>query len=992
MFSNKDENYNILIGAYKKIKSYYYYNKNFLFMKKKIAEFESDDDSMEKSIQLLSDILFDSSKYEEKIASWIDQIDYYVLPKSFGDEKNVSSKFVTNAMQTNKYVNKVNFFINMPFELHLLETIWTLLVGKIVFDNNIVDRCCFGNCIDNYVVFSKESELLKSINFQKNRLFKIYFGQYCNWKNKAIETIDKNKKDKSMVMLSIDIKSFYYSVRWRFDLLDSILGDERIKEFSNLTKIIEMIYKKYTSIIGEIRILEQKSEKCEYVLPIGLFSSMLLANVYLSGFDKEMLSNENINYYGRYVDDMLFVIDVSKTGFECDEFLLDKLITQDNKILKNVDDNIYCIYNHNELLLQKDKLKVIFFECGKSNSLINQLRKTKIIPSQMNIVPDNDLKMTDFEEAAFIIQNFTTETKIRDFGQLEINRFKLGSHMSELVRNSRYKTKQLSKEDKINRQNEKDNIISFFKGSNALEYSSNWINALYFLMLTSSSAYRNEWKQFEGNVRMAIKELRIVQPEAIKKGKTNTLKSKMKKQLLEQFNICIASALALNLNFYKKESLEAKSLARKLRAANLYNHYLVTYPLINFADSLNEELDLTDIMIEQLSQLSFSIINSRKMKYTPRFINIDELFQFAFLESISHDNIWHLTEPRVQFIREVFYKINNIDTNFAKPLQIEIKNKNVFEDYYMQEICLEGQRYDLGKIRIAVANVKLEVDDCCMGLKSKEILRNRTDFINFLRQAYENDKGKVDFLLFPEYYLPLQWISDVLSFVRKSGITIITGLQYFTCGNQAHNTIGIFTQISSGRYKSSCMIIREKNDYAPLEKRILALKKYHCHDMEKPIYSIIKCGEISYGTFLCYEFTDVIARGLYKSKVDMLFTPENNKDTSYFSNIIETTTRDIHTFVIQANTSFYGDSRITGPYSRNQRNIVQIKGGDNDSIIIGTIDVRSVREDREKEKEELKDDIENYLKMNPKESYKKERELIGEKKPKASKISARTKY
>ena len=38
---------------------------------------------------------------------------------------------------------------------------------------------------------------------------------------------------------------------------------------------------------------------------------------------------------------------------------------------------------------------------------------------------------------------------------------------------------------------------------------------------------------------------------------------------------------------------------------------------------------------------------------------------------------------------------------------------------------------------------------------------------------------------------------------------------------------------------------------------------------------------------MCYEFTDITARNLYKDKVDIIFTSEYNRDASYFSNIIE---------------------------------------------------------------------------------------------------------
>lgn len=42
------------------------------------------------------------------------------------------------------------------------------------------------------------------------------------------------------------------------------------------------------------------------------------------------------------------------------------------------------------------------------------------------------------------------------------------------------------------------------------------------------------------------------------------------------------------------------------------------------------------------------------------------------------------------------------------------------------------------------------------------------------------------------------------------------------------------------------------------------------------------------------------------------------------------------------------DSRITEPYDRNDRNVIQIKGGDRDDIITGTIKLRKVRKNQQK--------------------------------------------
>ena len=229
-----------------------------------------------------------------------------------------------------------------------------------------------------------------------------------------------------------------------------------------------------------------------------------------------------------------------------------------------------------------------------------------------------------------------------------------------------------------------------------------------------------------------------------------------------------------------------------------------------------------------------------------------------------------------------------------------------------------------------------------------------------------------------------------MSFTRKTGITVISGMQYVCQNRVAHNDVCVFARVKSGKYNSSCVIVREKNNYAPLEKQLLATEGYSVSDNEEPTYICFEDGDLRFGLFLCYEFTDICARALFKDQADIIFIPENNSDTTYFSNIIETMTRDVHAFMVQSNTSNYGDSRISGPYSRDQRNIVQIKGGDNDSIIIGTINVKEIRNHREQERKQMEKDLQAIFSMNQSEREKRKFELKCQKDMKISKISART--
>ena len=93
----------------------------------------------------------------------------------------------------------------------------------------------------------------------------------------------------------------------------------------------------------------------------------------------------------------------------------------------------------------------------------------------------------------------------------------------------------------------------------------------------------------------------------------------------------------------------------------------------------------------------------------------------------------------------------------------------------------------------------------------------------------------------------------------------------------------------------------------------------------------------------CFEATCLQDRALLCDKINLLYMPVYNRDTSYFSSIISSFVRDASCFVAQSNANDYGDSRITGPYNSLYLDIVKLKGGINNYIVIGEIDFDEVR-------------------------------------------------
>ena len=98
MFSQESDNKKMLFGAYKKLKSYYHYNKNFLLMRKKIASFEFDSEKMNLTLDFLAKIMKNPFDYSDKINDWINSIDYYVLPKAFKENRNIEDRFVLSSL------------------------------------------------------------------------------------------------------------------------------------------------------------------------------------------------------------------------------------------------------------------------------------------------------------------------------------------------------------------------------------------------------------------------------------------------------------------------------------------------------------------------------------------------------------------------------------------------------------------------------------------------------------------------------------------------------------------------------------------------------------------------------------------------------------------------------------------------------------------------------------------------------------------------------
>ena len=223
---------------------------------------------------------------------------------------------------------------------------------------------------------------------------------------------------------------------------------------------------------------------------------------------------------------------------------------------------------------------------------------------------------------------------------------------------------------------------------------------------------------------------------------------------------------------------------------------------------------------------------------------------------------------------------------------------------------------------------------------------DRLNQINIiLNEALRNN---CKLIIFPEICIPYQWVSILTSFARKNEIGIVAGIEHFTRNNKVYNFMLTALPFKFEFYNNLYIDFRLKKDYSPKEIAEVEGRT----DFSMPSKSELQAEKLRlyqwngllFSSFNCFELCDIQKRSRFRGNVDFLVAVEHNRDLEYFSNIVESVSRDVHSYVVQVNTSQYGDSRINQPSESYLKDIVKIKGGENVSILTATIDIKRLRE------------------------------------------------
>ena len=813
----------------------------------------------------------------------------------------------------------------MPIELYIVDFLWTLFIGKIMSSYKQQDFRFVAATVFKRGLYFKEPSLTEGIEFSSNRTFVPYFHLYRSWRDKAFKIIEQKNNTEDLLLLCLDLKSFYYSVDFNFDKLkDYLHNDERLNSFDFLTKIIRNMYLRYSEKISWVKRDIKRNEDKTCIFPIGITSSFVLRELYMASFDNRLYKNLCPYYYKRYVDDMLIVMKADKNEFDGQidkKNLIRKYLLQSIGRLDKDDNLIFEGYEN--IRIQQEKINCFCFPKNKKAVILDIYRE--VIgknSSEANLLPEEDILKISFTNSAYNIQNIDMSNKLRDLGLLVNNNYQATRYLnsfSRLIKNTSPSHSDV--------ENVFDQVEEFYSGSKSIEYSNSW-SKLFELYLLCNEQERG--RNFYKSIKQQIKQITLeyLSNDDHLKRLPQVLK-RIKSSLIEKLDIAISLAGAADFHILKQK--RHYELAIAFRVSNMFNHNLSSYPLLNYSE--NNSMPLTEVNLQRIREnenaLKYDLF---KFEWSPRYIKSYEFYiaNFLYDSTVKKATVY----PNIIFDR--YLKYNSLSK--TENTEISVQEKSADGGITVYSAVIDKLKYD--KHKIAIVNTKIVERQVLEYLENPQAaltLESKLSLYKCMNSALE---GGAEFLVLPEFYLPIAWLVDVASFALNHNITVITGLQYIINGKVVSNNVcTIIPNFLGSKFKHGILQFREKNFYAPKERLYLSQMGYACMDAEKPYYYVYEVNNFRFANILCYEFTDIKSRASLKSNIELLFVPQLNRDTNYFSAIVDSAARDLHSFVVQANTSVYGDSRITAPYDTLHKNIVLVKGGETDVVMIGEVKI-----------------------------------------------------
>ena len=615
--------------------------------------------------------------------------------------------------------------------------------------------------------------------------------------------------------------------------------------------------------------------------------------------------------------------------------------------------------NKSKIIVHNDKVKIFYFKSGESDALLTcfkeNIAKNK---SEFRFLPEDDaiFQRDDYDEI-YELKSSDTINKLRGIDGIAIDKFELSKFLGKYLRIGGMI------EDKIESRFEKD-ILKIFDLRTIIENYTTWEKIIETFVIN---------ERFDAVEKFITRIIDAI--ETVKYDKSDDLSSDIKDTLYRYLHsvICRTFALAwkdelknIQTTIYQKGQF-ANSLkfiyyhAKNLKGSfekdftDVITAYCRTCMIDKYVMPINiNMLSIEDIKNHQINLTRFKEVLpiSKKewtsnYKYYPYMVNMYDFCMISCVEELQKNKSFSEKEDINQQSINRYIKSNYlVEENNALWSDINklvsVREINDIKNAYAVTVG-NGNK---SKLRIAIANVKLNHENFKMLVKDTP---NRTyarykDLSYLVNQAIEQ---KADMLVMPEAFVPFEWLSTLARTCARNNLAVITGIEHIKFSNDSDknnifNLTAVILPYKEKDYRCSHISFHLKTHYAPDEKE--EINGYNLTEVTGNQYELYKWNNCYFPVYCCYELTSITDRSIFQSYADLLIAVEWNRDVNYYSNILESLSRDIHCYCVQVNTSDYGDSRITKPSKTENKDIIRTKGGINNTILIEDIDIAALRE------------------------------------------------
>lgn len=952
-----------LVLAYRKVKVDLWYSGNPCRIK--LTGFE---DKLEENLHKILDALNNKDeKYLLQISNG-----YWLCPKKIRpreddsiDKKNTIFSDPNRASSASEVESfDLRILENAPIAFHVITTLWINKIGE-RFDSR-VSKNAYGNRLRRH----KD----QSLNLRALGSFNPYLHHYRAWRDNGLKTIRTTlEQNKKVVALTADFAAFYHNINASF------IANKTFQSKIGITLTADE--QEFTQIV--VKMLEHWAGETPTGrgLPVGCSISAVIANAALILFDDSIEKEIIPLYYGRYVDDIILVIEntndfsSSTAVWEWIHSRVPGVASAINRDEKRIAVNLDAYLEVNTtgkicdtLFFEKEKTKVFLLDypsgLGFLNSLEHQIRERS---SEWRALPELP---GDSHVASMLLATCNKSGEdadnLRKADALSARRAMFAMKIRDVESYARSLPPESWREQRQ----------AFLK---TIE--------LYF---TNINVFFDLFRYFPRILSIAT--------ECADYDYVISISNKI-------FENC-------NLLSGKKYTLSGERInpAYHSKGLGLFNQYLsalftesilasLTFPVSNSFDVVLKEclcmkwMKGIDLSLAKTMHCDFSgyDLANKPFRYfyfykeanwsfgqrgswatffypdmakKPSFLSKTDFVYLLWLtkhciKKISFPGVPHawIFPTRPFNMPELYLYIKNAFDHSLRISKILCAMRGYAQKDEMAPRCTKADGKNILLIQNRRIASKINVTLVSWGTDETSLMasickkndpdQSRFHRLSHLLNSILKSRKKIDYVIFPELSIPPRWFLGLANKLRVSGISLIAGVEYLHLEKDAVCNQVWCSLLHDGFGFSQSVVVKHDKNFPAIHEastlkdvagiKLVAETTRHSND-------IIQHGNFYFGVLICSELTNIDNRAKLRGCVDAIFVPELNPDIEMFGALVEAAAYDIHAYIIQCNDRQFGDTRIRIPAKNHyNRDIVKIKGGEEDFFVVGKLDVDQLR-------------------------------------------------